>query len=40
MFFFAVTLDDRRSLALVGRMASLRIAFRKTRSDRPFVIDA
>lgn len=40
MFFFTVTLDDRRSSALVDYVASLRSAFRKTRSERPFVIDA
>jgi putative transposase len=40
MFFFTVTLDDRRSSALMDHVASLRAAFRKTRSERPFVIDA
>jgi putative transposase len=40
MFFFTPTLDDRRSSALVDHVASLRIAFRKTRIERPFVIDA
>jgi putative transposase len=39
-FFFTVTLDDRRSSALVDHVALLRTAFRKTRNDRPFVIDA
>jgi hypothetical protein len=39
-FFFTVTLDDRRSSALVDNVALLRAAFRKTRSERPFAIDA
>ena len=47
-FFFTVTLDDRRSSALVDRRSSalvdhvtlLRAAFRKTRGERPFVVDA
>jgi putative transposase len=40
MFFFTVTLDDRRSSALVDHVALLRAAFRKTRSEQPFSIDA
>jgi putative transposase len=40
MFFFTVTLNDRRSSALTDHVASLRTAFRKTRSERPFAIDA
>jgi hypothetical protein len=40
MFFFIVTLDDRRSSALVDHVALLRAAFRKTRSEQPFAIDA
>jgi putative transposase len=40
MFFFTVTLDDRRSSALVDHVALLRAAFRKTRNERPFAIDA
>jgi putative transposase len=40
MFFFTVTLDDRRSSALVDHVALLRAAFRKTRGERPFTIDA
>jgi len=40
MFFFTATLDDRRSSALVDRVASLRAAFRKTRSERPFALNA
>ena len=39
-FFFTVTLDDRRSAALVDHAALLRAAFRKTRTERPFVVDA
>jgi REP element-mobilizing transposase RayT len=39
-FFFTVTLDDRRSSALVDHVTLLRAAFRKTRSERPFVTDA
>jgi putative transposase len=39
-FFFTVTLDDRRSSALVDHVALLRAAFRKARSERTFVIDA
>jgi putative transposase len=39
-FFFTVTLVDRQSRALVSHVALLRHAFRKTRSGRPFVIDA
>ena len=40
MFFFTVTLNDRRSSALVDHVALLRAAFRKTRGERPFAIDA
>jgi hypothetical protein len=40
MFFFTVTLGDRRSSALVDHVALLRAAFRKTRSERRFAIDA
>ena len=39
-FFFTVTLDDRRSSALVDHVTLLRAAFRKTRGERPFVVDA
>jgi REP element-mobilizing transposase RayT len=39
-FFFTVTLDDRRSSALVEHVALLRAAFRQTRTERPFVVDA
>ena len=39
-FFFTVTLDDRRSSALVDHVALLRAAFRKTRGEQPFSIDA
>ena len=38
-FFFTVTLDDRRSSALVDHVTLLRAAFRKTRGERPFVVD-
>jgi putative transposase len=39
-YFFTVTLADRRSRILVDRIASLRHAFRVTRTERPFTIDA
>src|SRR5437762_1905765 len=39
-FFFTVTLADRRSRLLVDHIASLRHAFRVTRTERPFTIDA
>jgi putative transposase len=39
-FFFTLTLDDRRSSVLVDHVTLLRAAFRKTRSERPFSIDA
>jgi putative transposase len=39
-FFFTVTLVDRRSSLLVDHIASLRAAFRATRKERPFSIDA
>ncbi|MDE5446916.1 transposase [Bradyrhizobium sp. CSA207] len=39
-FFFTVTLDDRRSSALVEHAGQLRAAFRTTRAERPFTIDA
>jgi putative transposase len=39
-FFFTVTLADRRSSVLVQNIALLRYAFRITRSERPFAIDA
>jgi putative transposase len=40
MFFFTVTLADRRSQMLVDRIDLLRSAFRIARQERPFVIDA
>src|ERR1700726_1476502 len=40
IFFFTVTLADRRSSLLVEKIASLRHAFRATRGERPFMIDA
>jgi putative transposase len=39
-FFFTVTLDDRRSSALVDHVEKLRGAFRTTRAERPFTVDA
>jgi putative transposase len=39
-FFFTVTLADRRSFALIEHISTLRAAFRKTRGERPFAIDA
>jgi putative transposase len=40
MFFFTVTLNDRRSSVLVDHAALLRAAFRITRNERPFAIEA
>src|SRR5436309_1383124 len=39
-YFFAVTLEDRRSSALVDHIGALRAAFRTARRERPFMIDA
>jgi len=39
-FFFTVTLADRRSRVLVENIDLLRRAFRTTRRERPFSIDA
>jgi putative transposase len=39
-FFFTVTVADRRSSMLVEHIAALRAAFRVTRGERPFAIDA
>jgi putative transposase len=39
-YFFTVTLADRRSRALVDHIAALRKAFRATRRERPFAIEA
>jgi putative transposase len=39
-FFFTVTLADRRSSVLVDHIVALRAAFRVTRSEQPFAIDA
>jgi putative transposase len=39
-FFFALTLADRRSTALVDYIAVSRAAFCTTRDERPFAIDA
>jgi putative transposase len=40
MFFFTVTLADRRSKVLVERIDLLRNALRAARRERPFAIDA
>ena len=39
-FFFTVVLENRRSSLLVDKIASLRLAFRVTRAERPFKLDA
>ena len=39
-FFFTVTLNDRRSSVLVDHVDKLRDAFRVTRTERPFTVDA
>jgi len=39
-FFFTVALADRRASVLVDYVSSLRAAFRVTRKERPFSIDA
>jgi putative transposase len=39
-YFFTVVLENRRSSLLVDKIASLRHAFRATRRERPFHIDA
>src|SRR5579864_3896685 len=39
-YFFTVTLADRRSRVLVEHIGALRAAFRTTRRERPFAIDA
>ena len=39
-FFFTVTLADRQSTLLTDHISVLREAFRKTRAERPFDIDA
>jgi putative transposase len=39
-FFFTATLDDRRSSTLVDHVDKLRNAFRVTRAERPFTVDA
>jgi putative transposase len=39
-FFFTLTLADRRSSALIDHVGALRAAFRATRQERPFTIDA
>ena len=39
-FFFTATLADRRSCALVENIGLLRYAFRMTRHERPFSVEA
>jgi putative transposase len=39
-FFFTLTLVDRRSTVLVDQIGALRAAFRATRRERPFNLDA
>jgi hypothetical protein len=39
-YFFTVTLADHRSTALVDHIDMLRAAFRTTRQERPFTVDA
>jgi putative transposase len=39
-FFFTAPLHDRRSSALIDHVEKLRSAFRVTRAERPFTIDA
>src|ERR1041384_2007575 len=39
-YFFTATLVDRRSTVLVDHIGALRTAFRITRADHPFTIDA
>jgi len=39
-YFFTLTLEDRRSTVLVDHVGTLRAAFRVTRHERPFTIDA
>ena len=39
-YFFTVTVADRRSSVLIDHIVSLRRAFRITRGERPFDIDA
>ena len=40
VYFFTVTLDDRRSKILVDEIGALRRAFRAACRERPFVMDA
>jgi len=39
-YFFTVTLRDRRATLLVDHIAALRMAFARTRAERPFTTDA
>ncbi len=39
-FFFTLTLADRQSSALVDHVGELRAAFRVTKRERPFILDA
>jgi len=38
-YFFTVVLENRRSSLLVDKIASLRLAFRVARAERPFKLD-
>jgi putative transposase len=39
-YFFTVALEDRRSSILIDHVDALRTAFRTTRTERPFAIEA
>ena len=39
-YFFTVTLRDRRATTLIGHIADLREAFRRTRAERNFTIES
>ena len=39
-FFFTLTLADHRSTILVDQISALRVAFRATRQERPFGLNA
>jgi putative transposase len=39
-YFFAVTLAERQSSALVDQIGALRAAFRVAKRERPFILDA
>jgi putative transposase len=40
VYFFTVTLADRRSTLLIDHIGALRTAFRTARRERPFAVDA